>query len=117
MAHPFDHLLRHTHHRHEQFDRVAPAAFCQDCLEVLAVLSRGPSRLLVAIGSVGGSCSASLAMGGPWAAACRARPAPEEWPYTDALPPAWAMRAPMSSISRSTAYGAVSPLSPRPRRS
>jgi hypothetical protein len=43
--------------------------------------------------------------------------APDEWPNTAADPPACAISAAISSISRSTAYGAASPLSPRPRRS
>lgn len=42
---------------------------------------------------------------------------PEERAYTGAVPPASAMSAARFSISRSTAYGAVSPLSPQPRRS
>jgi hypothetical protein len=45
------------------------------------------------------------------------RVAPEEWPNKAADPPAAVISAARSSISRSTAYGAVSPLSPRPRRS
>src|SRR5215210_7933126 len=65
----------------------------------------------------GGSHNASFVMASPLAAASRARAAPEDVPYTDADPPASLMRASISSISRSTAYGAVSPLSPRPRRS
>src|SRR6266700_962827 len=43
--------------------------------------------------------------------------APEEIPYTYAEPPASSISAWRSSTSRSTANGAVSPLSPRPRRS
>jgi hypothetical protein len=38
-------------------------------------------------------------------------------PNTNADPPAAPIIAAISSISRSTAYGAVSVLSPRPRRS
>src|SRR5215208_8526662 len=55
--------------------------------------------------------------GRPAAPARRARAEPDEWAYTHAVPPASAISAPMSSISRSTAYGVVSPLSPLPRRS
>nr|WP_223263512.1 hypothetical protein [Rhodococcus sp. MTM3W5.2] len=55
--------------------------------------------------------------GNPAAAASRARIAPDERPNRPADPPTSSIRAARSSISRSTAYGAVSPLSPRPRRS
>lgn len=41
---------------------------------------------------------------------------PQELPNSEADPPAASMTASRSSYSRSTAYGAVSPLSPRPRR-
>ena len=56
-------------------------------------------------------------MGTPAAAAARARLPPEEYPNTAALPPATSITAARSSISRSIAYGAVSPLRPRARRS
>src|SRR5215207_10987507 len=46
LAHPFDHLLWHTHVRHEQFDRIATAVLRQHSLEVLAVLPRALSLLL-----------------------------------------------------------------------
>src|SRR5947207_2196610 len=65
----------------------------------------------------GGSYNASFLMLRRLAAASRARAAPEEIAYTNADPPASRITASRSSISRSTAYGAVSPLSPRPRRS
>lgn len=57
------------------------------------------------------------ALGTPLAAASTARAAPEEMPYTYAEPPAASISASRSSTSRAAAYGAVSPLSPRPRRS
>jgi hypothetical protein len=53
----------------------------------------------------------------PRAAASRASAAPEDMPNMAAVPPAAAMSAARSSTSRLTAYGAVSLLSPRPRRS
>src|SRR6266511_3381269 len=65
----------------------------------------------------GGSYSASLVIGRPRTAPSRARTAPEECPNTEAAPSASATKAPRSSTSRSTAYVAASPLSPRPRRS
>jgi hypothetical protein len=65
----------------------------------------------------GGSNTVSFSMASPLAAACRASSAPEENPYTSADPPAWSITAARSSASRSTAYGPVSPLRPRPRRS
>ena len=65
----------------------------------------------------GGSYSASLGIARPAAAARSESTAPDEWPDTNADPPSAAIKAAMSSISRSTAYGCVSPLSPRPRRS
>lgn len=65
----------------------------------------------------GGSHSASFVIGTPRAAASRASTAPEDRPSTDADPPASAITAARSSISRSTEYRAVSPLAPRPRRS
>ncbi len=65
----------------------------------------------------GGSYSASLVTASPLATASRARTAPEDPPNRKAAPPASAISAAMSSTSRSTAYGGVSPLSPRPRLS
>ena len=65
----------------------------------------------------GGSHKASFVTGWPLAAASRARAAPEDEPKRNADPPAAAITAPMSSTSRWTAYGGVSPLGPRPRRS
>ena len=58
------------------------------------------------------------AAGRPAAAARSAIAAPEEWPKRNggSLPVAAATAA-RSSYSRSAANGAVSPLSPRPRRS
>ena len=60
----------------------------------------------------GGSYSSSFGTARPRAAALRERTAPEEWPNTNAEPPASTASAWMSSTSRSTAYGALSPLSP-----
>ena len=65
----------------------------------------------------GGSHNASFVTGRPLAAATSARAAPEDDPKRNADPPAAAITAPMSSTSRWTAYGGVSPLGPRPRRS
>ena len=65
----------------------------------------------------GGSYSTSLVMPGVAAAASSASTAPDEWPSAYAVPPASSTSAWRSSTSRSTAYGGVSPLSPRPRRS
>jgi hypothetical protein len=56
-------------------------------------------------------------MARPDAAAFRASVAPDEYPNTAADPPASPITASRSAISRSTEYGRVSPLSPRPRRS
>jgi hypothetical protein len=58
-------------------------------------------------------------MGSPAATARSSSAPPEETPcaYTGASGLTAAMTAARSSISRSTANGAVSPLSPRPRRS
>jgi hypothetical protein len=58
-----------------------------------------------------------LVMGRPAAAARLASAPPDDCPWTPAEPPFALITAAMSSISRSTAYGVVSPLSPRPRRS
>ncbi|MDQ1008155.1 hypothetical protein QFZ82_002640 [Streptomyces sp. V4I23] len=58
-----------------------------------------------------------MVIGSPSDAARSASAAPEGMPWTRALPPACAITAVRSSTSRSTAYGAVSPLLPRPRRS
>ena len=60
----------------------------------------------------GGSYTASLVMGSPRAAASRASTAPEECPKTKGAPPTCLISASRSSISRSTAYGRVSPLAP-----
>src|ERR1039457_3664384 len=68
--------------------------------------------------SNGGSYTASVWTCNPCAAASRARSAPDDQPKTCASPSEWrAMMASRSSASRSTEYGAVSPLSPLPRRS
>src|SRR5262245_47417490 len=69
-------------------------------------------------GMNGGSHSASFViLAGTLRAASRARAAPEDEPYRHAAPPAVSAMAAMSSISRSTAYGGVSPLGPLPLRS
>src|SRR5918992_5774303 len=73
----------------------------------------GPSSSML----YGTSYTASLSIERPAAAASSARPPPDEAPNTWADPPASAMSASRSSTSRSTAYGGVSPLSPRPHRS
>ena len=65
----------------------------------------------------GGSQSASLLTGAPLAVAISASAAPDDEPQSWADPPAASITASMSSTSRSIAYGSVSPLSPRPRRS
>ena len=65
----------------------------------------------------GGSYSTTFVMAFVAAAASSASTAPDEWPNANADPPASSTSAWMSSTSRSTAYGDVSPLSPRPRRS
>ena len=65
----------------------------------------------------GGSQSASLSTGAPLAVAIIASTAPDDEPHRWADPPAAPITASMSSTSRSIAYGSVSPLSPRPRRS
>jgi hypothetical protein len=64
-----------------------------------------------------GSHNASLETGSPRAAASRAMLPVPEMPIRAAAPPASAITAARSSYSRSTEYGGVSPLSPRPRRS
>ena len=66
----------------------------------------------------GGSQSATfVTLPGSARAASNASAAPDDVPYRNAVPPAASITAAMSSISRSIAYGSVSPLSPRPRRS
>jgi hypothetical protein len=65
----------------------------------------------------GTSQSSSRVIGEPAAAALIESAPPDEKPSTAAEPPAAPSTAFRSSISRSTAYGAVSPLSPLPRRS
>src|SRR6266511_870547 len=65
----------------------------------------------------GGRRTTKKKIGRPRTAPSSARTAPEECPNTDAAPLASPTRAPRSSTSRSTAYVAASPLSPRPRRS
>src|SRR5262249_41595552 len=65
----------------------------------------------------GGSYTASFLMLRPFAAARSARIAPDDIENTNADRPARLIMVSRSSISRSTAYGLVSPLSPRPRRS
>src|SRR6185295_8430540 len=65
----------------------------------------------------GGSYTASFGICAPLAAVSSARPAPEDVPNTNALPPAAAINACTSSTSRVVVYGGVSPLEPRPRRS
>lgn len=67
--------------------------------------------------STGGSNNPRRSMGRPAAAARSASTAPDDTPYTHAVPPATSISAARSSISRSTAYGGVSVLAPRPRRS
>ncbi|HEU5386964.1 MAG TPA: hypothetical protein VFV73_13765 [Streptosporangiaceae bacterium] len=63
----------------------------------------------------GGSHRASRVMAWSRTAARRASPAPDDPPGTAAWPPASAMTAARSSISRSTAYGLVSPRTGRRR--
>jgi hypothetical protein len=65
----------------------------------------------------GASNSTSPPIGTPIDAASRARIAPDENPNTVAGPSHNEASAARSSTSRSIAYGAVSPLSPRPRLS
>ena len=82
----------------------------------------GPAGSVEAPGPWSGPCegwasSTGWVIGRPRAAARMASTAPEEYPKTEALPPAATMSASRSSISRSTAYGKVSLLVPRPRRS
>ena len=68
-------------------------------------------------GRNGGSHIASFVIGSREIAASIASAAPEDDPNRNADPPAASATASMSSTSRWTAYGGVSPLSPRPRRS
>src|SRR5918994_5629643 len=65
----------------------------------------------------GGSTSTRPRIGTPRATASAANTAPDETPRAYAWPPTAVTTAARSSISRSTAYGNTSPLSPRPRRS
>ena len=65
----------------------------------------------------GGSYTASLAIERMCLAASRARAAPDDVPCTYTVSPARATSASRSSTSRSGAYGLVSLLAPRPRRS
>lgn len=65
----------------------------------------------------GVSYTATWRTGSPLAAARSASAPPEETPYSPASPPVASISAARSSTSRSTEYGGVSPLAPRPRRS
>src|SRR5918998_590661 len=55
-------------------------------------------------------------MGRPFVAACRTRPAPDEWPYTDAVPPAPAVVVEHSEMLRQLLGGRAhqSPVAHRP---
>src|SRR5207249_1307054 len=113
-------------HRHEQaghpddvlhvkLDRISVAAL-RDELHQLCVVVHG-RHVRGRADHERCSYKASFLMLRPLAAASRASAAPDEMAYTNADPPASRIKASRSSISRSTAYGAVSPLSPRARRS
>ncbi len=110
-----DHPVAQPGQPQEELHRVATAPSSR------AAVSRSVYRARSARSSsdmaYGVSYTATWRTGSPLAAARSASAPPEETPYSAASPPTASISAARSSTSRSTAYGGVSPLAPRPRRS
>jgi hypothetical protein len=115
VPHRRERLGRHAGVGQKPLDRLPAAAGRQQRLEPLGVVPA-----LLGVSTVDGErrlVQRQLGDPRPLAAASSARTAPEDRPQMCAEPPASAITISRSSTSEATVYGAVSPLSPRPRRS